>query len=91
MKRWFVVFILTLSLLCGCQGEEAHLDEQPMTQAEIEQFAGIHFPPGVRDVLAHSEAGIDRLLLLRFTLDAETLEGFMRDSHFAGRRNANRA
>jgi hypothetical protein len=40
--------------------------ERPVALPEIEAFLGVALPPGHRDLRATDEAGIDRLMRLRF-------------------------
>lgn len=40
--------------------------ERPVTVSEIEAFLGVPLPPGYQDLHAADEAGIDRLMRLRF-------------------------
>lgn len=54
-----------------------------MTRDEAEDFACIVLPSGARHIQTHTEQGIDRILFLRFTMDAGNLETFLSDSNFS--------
>jgi hypothetical protein len=65
--------ILLPALLAGC--EAAGTTRSP-TVAEVEAFVGASLPPGIRDLHAAEEAGIDRLMRLRFDAPAGEVDVF---------------
>jgi hypothetical protein len=75
--------------LAACGGDEPERAEKPSaprgeqpTRAEIEEFGKVKLPASTRDVQARMSHGIDTGLFLRFEIDRDDVDAFVRDGNF---------
>ncbi|HLK96163.1 MAG TPA: hypothetical protein VK364_00200 [Hymenobacter sp.] len=76
---WWLGMLLALS---GCAGVSIN-DGAPLDRATIEQYARIKLPASATDIHSYTESGMDRIILVRFTLPAGALEQFLRDAGYS--------
>jgi hypothetical protein len=87
MRLALILAVLALGL-AACGGDEperaptsAPRGEEP-TRAEIEEFGRVKLPASTRDVQARMSHGIDTGMFLRFEMDRDDVDAFVRDGHF---------
>ncbi len=78
-----------LTILCGvvlftltaCSTADAG-QSSALDRATIEQYARIKLPASATDIHSYTESGMDRIILVRFTLPATDLSQFLRDAGY---------
>ena len=81
MCRHMLIVSCIALLLSGCGDTAPSNKGSTMVPHEIEQIAHIRFPASAQQIYTHSEAGMDRLTLLRFEIDAQDLQPFLQESN----------
>ncbi len=72
-----IISLGIIGLLVLSCGEMPQNQQEPLNRQQIEQLARIKFPPSSKEIEVHTESGIDRLIVLRFTLDQTDLNHFL--------------